>query len=72
MCHFKNIRGGIMAIKTRVKGLHEVWCCGQYLCSTPASTTVYCPKCGRHAFVCGTAEPAEEESKTIKSGQVKK
>ncbi len=61
-----------MTTKTRVKGMHEVECCGVYLCHAPASTSVMCPKCNRWAFVCGTAEPVEEEGRTIKARQVEK
>ena len=37
--------------------LHDVICCGKYLCSAPASTKVYCPSCNRWAMV----EPKTKE-----------
>ncbi len=52
-------------------GLHDVNCCGQFLCSAPANTSVRCPNCYRWENVPGkNGNKLEEEAEKQYSAAV--
>ena len=44
-------------------GLHDVYCCGQFLASVPANTATYCPDCKRWTKEPGRKQEEEKREK---------